>query len=146
MSQDTMGASHSHVNTIANAYPDDIWVKTSTDIAYTTLTDTSVGMYFGKPGVEVHHHDEYDWERCEKEGFTRVEPGKYIGMHPNTHDTDTVYVTLIGSNGRIFAHNYPTTKDGGVIATRRGYLEESQHGKPWTDLSGKVHDHKILLF
>lgn len=134
-----MGSSHSHVNTIANAYCHDIWVKTATDKQYVAIEDWGAKVHYGKAGASVHHHAEYDTDRCRKDGFTRVARNGVLRMHPDTHDRHTVYVTIMGSNGRVISHCYPTSEDGGVIVSARGYLKESVRGNAWKDYSGKIH-------
>merc|ERR1712096_38433 len=133
--QVTMGSGHSVENHVANAFHHDVWCKVDADIDYVTLSDTEVGAHYGKIGADVHHHEEYDYDRCEKEGFTRIAPRDQISFHPDT-SRHTVYVTLIANNGRIIAHCHQCDSDGSVIVDSEGYLKDTQHGSIWLDTDG----------
>merc|ERR1711994_580252 len=135
------GSNHSSVNHIANATSKAVYVKTGTDKRYVRATGWSASAHYKGAGGGFSHHSEYDWQRCEKEGFTRVSAGRSLRMHPDTHSSHTVYVTIIDQDGHIPAHCWPTTEDGGVIVIpdhSGPSIKESVPGNKWKDYQGKI--------
>jgi len=110
---------------VANQYHEDIFIKVDGDRQYVTLRSVNVS------GVEiegsVESTTEYGWQYANKNGYTRIAPGDFLGFNPDS-SRNVVYITILTQSGRIVCHCYPLTEDFSVIVNKEGYVKETEHG------------------
>ena len=123
----------SRVTHVANAYKEDILVKVTADIRYLEK-DYSIDVSKFKIGSGNNV-----WDKCKKDGFTKIGPHTFFKFEPDTSNSAHVYVTIVTESGEVICECAPKSVNQSVIVDRNGRVQDTKMGTIWTDESGKVH-------
>lgn len=124
---------------VANAYSTDILAMVRGDTEKTEFEKIGVG------GAEAER--KYIYEYCEKNGYTKIGPHSFLRFWPEPASKRlnvfsalaTVYVTIVTEAGGVVCKCFPVPENHSVIVDSNGYLQQTQMGTIWTDITGKVH-------
>jgi hypothetical protein len=79
------------------------------------------------------------WEKCPKNGFTKIVSNYFFKFEPDTSNSAYVYITIVTESGEVICDAVSKTVNASVIVDRSGNLLDTKMGTIWTDTSGKCH-------
>jgi hypothetical protein len=99
----------SRVTHVANAYTENLHVKVTADIRYLEEDiGVSIAGYGIKSGKNV-------WEKCRKNGFTKIAPKNFFKFEPDTSNSAYVYITIVTESGEVIGDAVSKTVNASVI-------------------------------
>jgi hypothetical protein len=123
----------SRVTHVANAYTENIYVKVTADLKYLeTDINVSIAKYKINSGKNV-------WDKCQKNGFTRIAPNYPFKFEPDTSNSAYVYITVVTESGEVICDAVSKTVNASIIVDRSGNIHDTKMGTIWTDTNGKKH-------
>jgi hypothetical protein len=123
----------SRVTHVANAYIENLHVKVTADIRY---LEEDIGVSIAGYGI---NHGKNVWEKCRKNGFTKIAPKNSFKFEPDTSNSAYVYITIVTDSGEVICDAVSKTVNASVIVDRSGNLQDAEMGSIWTDTNGKCH-------
>ena len=113
----------SRVTHVANAYKEDIWVKVLADIRYLEKDyNINIGQYGLSSGNNI-------WEKCEKNGFTKIIPDAFVAFEPDTSNSANVYITIVTESGAVICNALPKTVNSSVVVDGKGQVWSKWNGQ-----------------
>jgi len=113
---------------IANASPWVIMANVNKDRKYAT----SINLSGGGKGYTLSVGQEYEWERVDKTGLTRIDPAKEKSFHVTGNP---LYLTIMAKmpNGKlkVLDNARPIESDKSVIVDKTGHVKNAKYGTIW---------------
>ena len=81
----------------------------------------------------------YDWEKVQKNKFTKIYPNKFFGFQPKA-DNKTVYCSIFSEDGVVAINTAAKQSDYSVIIDAEGSPHTAQYGKVRIDDHGFNHE------
>eukprot|EP00092_Neocalanus_flemingeri_P007759 GFUD01008377.1.p1 GENE.GFUD01008377.1~~GFUD01008377.1.p1 ORF type:complete len:131 (+),score=9.93 GFUD01008377.1:53-445(+) len=117
---------------VANRTGDTIYAEVRAD--HQLLTGYSYSRSDGK-GNSASGSGGFDWELCDKKGFTMIPHGRYHKFHEHG-DKGRVYINVLRKTGcggkyELLASARPTENDRSIIVEKDGHIVDSRYGTIW---------------
>ena len=141
---------------IANAYPETIYAKVSTEQFYATnvKNSSSAEISGGAEGVEgsvsgsTSKEESGDWRKLAP-GFQQIHHGSWLKFEnfdatayerEQLSSADGVFITIRTENGDFICKNLTRLKDSSLIVDRGGNIVDQKYGEsPFVDIYGRNH-------
>nr|CAH0105580.1 unnamed protein product [Daphnia galeata] len=122
---------------VANAYTENIYVRVTADIRYLEKdSDVSIANFKINSGKNI-------WDKCDKDGFTRIAPNYFFKFEPDTSNSAYVYITVVTESGEVICEAVSKTVNASIIVDRSGNILDTKMGTIWTDTNGNKHPYCI---